>query len=174
MLVKIGDPCRAWYLVRTKPKQERVVDELLRIRGLPTHLPRILEPPSHRRAPRNPVPLFPSYLFVQCVLSDVFSDVNYCPGAAGVVRFGQEFAAVEDEFICFLQERQQDRGFLVMGQARKAPTPGSRARVVGGVFAGYEGLVQSYLPARDRVKLLLMLVGGQRLVEVEARHVRCA
>lgn len=174
MLLKTGDPRLAWYLVRTKSRQERTVEGTLGNRGLGVYLPRVLEPPTHRRAPRNPVPLFPGYVFVHCVLTANYSAVNYCPGAVGVVRFGDEFAAVEDDFIHFLRERHGDRGYLVMSQARRAPAPGARARVIKGVFAGYEGLVQHYLPGRDRVKLLLMLVGGYRLVEVEARHVRCA
>lgn len=174
MLLNAGDPRPAWYLLRTKPRQERFVEGLLAARGFNTYLPRVLEPPVHRRAPRGPVPLFPSYIFVHCVLAEHFSPVNFCPGGVGVVRFGSEFAAVEDELIQFLRMRQKDRGYVAVAEARKAPSPGAKARVIGGVFAGYEGLVERYLPARDRVRLLLTLVGGRRLVEVEARHIRCA
>jgi len=44
--------------------------------------------------------------------------------------------------------------------------------VLVGPFAEYEGLVERYMPASDRVRLLLRLVGGGRQVEVEARQIR--
>jgi len=56
--------------------------------------------------------------------------------------------------------------------ARERPREGSRVRVERGPLAGLEGVVTRYLPARDRVRLLLAVIGGVRNVEVDARHVR--
>lgn len=143
-------------------------------RGVLAYCPRVLEPRTHRRAPVGPVPLFPSYIFAYCAVRDRFRTIHFCAGAAGVVRFGNHLAAVEDEFIEQLREREAGRGHLVFRDMRKAPREGSRVRVLSGPLSGYEGLVERYLPSRDRIRILLMLVGGTRRVEVDARHVRCA
>lgn len=174
MLLSFGDPCRAWYLVRTKPRQEASVSNVLDRRGVETFVPRVLEPPGHRRAPRGPVALFPGYVFARCVLPALYPAVQYCPGGVGVVRFGERFAAVEDDFVEFLRHRLGDRGYLVMSQARQVPARGRMVKVIDGMFAGYEGMVERYLPAGDRVRLLLALVGGGRRVELPAGQVRCA
>jgi transcription antitermination factor NusG len=90
------------------------------------------------------------------------------------VRFGEELGAVEDEFVASLREREGERGYLVFADARRAPLKGSHVRVVKGPLQGLEGIVTHYLPAKDRVRLLLTMVGGVRNVEVDARHIRRA
>ena len=172
LLIEPTDPRPAWLLLRTKPKQERAVALALEGRGVKAYCPRVLEPRTHRRAPVGPVPLFPSYLFAHGAPRDSFRAIHFCAGAAGIVRFGDLIAAVEDEFIETLREREGDVGHLVLRDVRAAPRKGSRVTIAAGPFTGYEGLVERYLPARDRVRILLMLVGGTRRVELEARHVR--
>ena len=174
MLVPFTDSRTAWLLLRTKPKQEHNVVQVLHHRALDAYCPHVLEPRAHVRAPVGPVPLFPSYVFARCDVSSQYNTAHYCPGVFGVVRFGQFLAAVEDEFVDLLRSREGERGYLAVREVRKPPVRGQRARVLTGPFAGYEGLVERYMPASDRVRLLLMLVAGGRRVEVEARHLRCA
>ena len=164
----------AWLLVRSKPKREKVVVETLQARGIESYLPRVIEPRTHVRAPQGPVPLFPSYVFARCVPGERYAAVHYCPGGLGIVRFGALVAAVEDEAVEGLRQREGERGYLVYGEVRRAPREGSRVRIVGGPLQGFEGIVARYMPARDRVRLLLTVIGGVRQVEVDARHLRCA
>ncbi len=172
MLVAPTDPRLLWFLLRTKPKQERAVVETLTARSVTAYCPLVLEPRWHRRAPRGPVPLFPSYVFARFLTAESFGMVNYCPGAAGIVRFGGELAALEDAAIDGLRAREADRGYVEVKAARGGPREGSRVRIERGPLAGLEGVVTRYLPARDRVRLLLAAIGGVRNVEVDARHVR--
>jgi transcription antitermination factor NusG len=172
MLVQPTDPRLLWYLLRTKLKQERAVVETLSARGVEGYCPRVLEPRWHARAPRGPMPLFPSYVFARFLAAESFAAVNYCTGAAGVVRFGTALAAVEDAVVAELREREGERGYVEFKAVREKPREGERARIERGPLAGLEGVVTRYLPARDRVRLLLALVGGARNVEVDARHVR--
>jgi transcription antitermination factor NusG len=174
MLIDLDDPNPRWLVVRTKPKQERAASELLRHRALDVYCPRVLEPRTHRRSPAGPMPLFPSYVFARAVAREHYSAVHYCHGVNGILRFGERLAAVEEEFIAMLKERAGERGYLVFGQVRKPLVKGSRVQVQAGPLAGYEGIVAQYLPAAERVRLLLKLVSGTRRVEVDARHVRCA
>jgi transcription antitermination factor NusG len=174
MLIALDDPRLVWLLLRTKPKQETAAVQALGAREVPAYCPRIVEPRWHVRAPRGPVPLFPSYVFAQCVVKERYAAVRYCSGVSGIVRFGEALAAVGDDFVASLREREGERGYVVIAEARRAPTKGSRVRVVHGPLHGLEGIVTQYLPAKDRVRLLLTMVCGVRNVEVDARHIRCA
>ena len=174
MLISLDDPRQVWLLVRTKPKQEYALVQGLEGRGVAAYCPKVLEPRWHAHAPQGPVPLFPSYVFAQCVPTEKYAAVRYCPGTSRIVRFGEKLGAVEDEFVESLREREGERGYLVFADARRAPLKGSRVRVVRGPLQGIEGIVTHYLPAKDRVRLLLTMVGGVRNVEVDARHIRCA
>jgi transcription antitermination factor NusG len=172
VLISPADGRALWLVVRTKPKQERAVLGTLCARGVEGYCPLILEPRWHRRAPRGPVPLFPSYVFARCVVRDEFAAVNYCAGVSGVLRFGSEVAAVEDEIITKLKEKEGERGFVEIKAIRRAPQPGERVHIERGPLAGLEGIVSRYLPARDRVQLLLLLVSGRRAAEVDAGSLR--
>ncbi len=174
MLVPPDQPTAVWLLLRTKPKKERAVAETLAGRDVPAYVPLVLEPRWHTRAPRGPVPLFPSYVFAHCVPRERFAAVNYCPGAAGVVRFAGELAAVEDAALALLRDREGERGYLVFGEVRREPKAGSRVRIVKGPLAGFEGIVERYLPARDRVRLLLAMISTVRRIEVDASHIQPA
>jgi len=150
------------------------VVEALAGRGIEAYCPRILEPPRHRHAPRGPVPLFPSYVFARCLLPERYLAVHYCTGAVGVVRFGEEVAVLDDAIVEALRQREGERGYLVVQEVRRHPARGEAVRIVEGPLAGLSGVVQRYLPGRDRVRLLLSVLRGVREVEVDARHVQRA
>ncbi len=172
MLITLDEPRQVWLLVRSKLKQESVLVLALAGREVEAYCPRVLEPRRYARAPHVPVPLFPSYVFARCVPKDKYTAVRYCTGAAGIVRFGDRIGAIEDDFVASLREREEGRGFLVIADARRTPAKGARVRVVGGPLRDLEGIVTHYLPAKDRVRLLLTAVSGVRNVEVDIRHIR--
>ena len=174
MLVPFTDSRAAWLLLRTKPKQKHNVVQVLHHRALGAQCPHGLEPRRHAHGPFGPVPLFPSDVLARCAASSQYTAASYCSGAFGVVRFGEFLAAVEDAFVDRLRSRGSERVYLAAREVRKQPVGGSGTHVLAGPFAGYEGLVKRYMPAIDRVRLLLMLVGGGRRVEVEAHQAKCA
>ncbi len=174
MLVLPDESRQVWLVVHAKPKQEAALVEALHGRGIVGYCPRVVEPRLHARAPHVPMPLFPSYVFARCAPVEKYQAVRYCHGAAGIVRFGERLGAVAEEFIALLREREGERGYLLFSETRRAPAAGARVRIVQGPLQGVEGIVTHYLPARDRVRLLLTMVGGIRNVEVEAGHVRGA
>jgi transcription antitermination factor NusG len=174
MLLTSSDVRISWLLVRSKPRLEGLALETLSARGFETYCPRILERPTHRHAPTGPVPLFPGYLFCRGILLEHFHAVTFAHGVSGFVRFGERFAALSDEEVEALRSREEGRGYLVPRDIRVAPTKGSRVRVVEGAFKGYEGLVMDYCSAKERVKLLLLLVTGSLRVQVPTEQVRVA
>ena len=174
MLISAVDPRPHWFLLRTKSKQERRALETLEARGIPSYCPKMLEPHPRPWEAKGPVPLFPGYVFAWLIVGDRWAAAQYCPGAAGFVRLGEAFAALEKEAIEALRLREEGRGYIVIGRPRKELRPGSRVRVVGGVLSGIEGIVNRYIPGRARVQLLLTLACGFRAAEVAASSVRCA
>ncbi|HKC25477.1 MAG TPA: transcription termination/antitermination NusG family protein [Thermoanaerobaculia bacterium] len=159
-----------WLLVHTKPLQEALAEHALVERGLPVYCPRVIEPPSHVRAPRGPVPLFRSYVFCRAVPEEGFAAITYCPGVDRLVRFGDAFATLRDEDVDFLTEREDGRGYLVI-----PPRPihlGDPVRVLSGPFGGFEAVVERLLPSSERVRLLLRVASGTWRAIVPIREVR--
>lgn len=159
-----------WLLVRTKPKQEAMAAQFLTLRGLQPYCPRVIEPPSHPRAPKGPVPLFPSYVFCRADLPDDFSAITFCPGVRRLVRFGDRFAMLSDVDVDFLKQREGERGYLVI--PRVPPAAGDFVRLTLGPFSGFEAIVESYLPSHERVRLLLRLASGTWRAVVPASDVK--
>ena len=174
MLISPVDPRPHWFLVRTKAKQEGKALGMLDARGIVSYCPRMLEPRRRPWEPKGPVPLFPGYVFAFLGLGDQRAAAQYCPGATGFVRFGEAFAALEDEAIEAFRSREEGRGYILIEWPREELRPGSRVRVEGGVLSGMEGIVSRYIPGRERVKLLLTLTCGVRAADVAANCVRCA
>jgi transcription antitermination factor NusG len=158
-----------WLLVRTKPKQEAIAEQALRVRGLPVYCPRVVEPPAHARAPRGPVPLFPSYVFCRATPEDGLAAATYCPGVRRLVRFGERFAALRDADVDRLRACETDRGHLVV------PTPpfepGITVRLAAGPLSGLEAVVDRPLPSGERIRLLLTVASGSWHAIVPARDV---
>lgn len=174
MLLNASETRASWLLLRSKPRQEALALESLSSRGFETYCPRVLEKQSHRYAPSNPVPLFPGYLFCRAVLTEAFRAAGFAHGVGGFVKFGERFAALDDDDVERLRQGEGERGFLVARELRVAPKKGERVRVVTGAFKGYEGVVMDYCSGKERVRLLLMLVTGSLRVEVPAEEVRVA
>ena len=173
MLVAKTDERAHWFLVRTKRLQERKAAQSLEGRGIPAYCPLLLEPRLSRFAPRGPVPMFPGYVFGCLALGQSFAAAHYAPGTTGLVRLGEGFAALEDELVRELKAREADRGYVVLDLLPRQVRVGMRVRVTRGALRGWEGIVSRYVPARQRVRILLGLTYGVRSVEVDAADVTC-
>ena len=132
----------SWYALYTRARHEKRVDALLRERGFEAYLP--LVPRLRQWHDRKKVvefPMFPSYVFVRSVRSDL-TDRLATPGVASVVRFdghpipipSEEMANVR-RFVKALAESGTD--------AQLAPlvSTGQAVRVISGPFSEVEGIV---------------------------------
>jgi transcription termination factor NusG len=173
VLVAGTDERPHWLLVRTKRLQERKAAQALEARRIEAYCPMVLEPRLSRFAPRGPVPLFPGYVFGRVALRETFAAAQYCPGSVGLVRLGDGFAALEEKLVAELKEREGARGYAVLDLVPRQLRNGVRVRVTRGALRGWEGIVSRYVPARQRVRMLLGVAYGVRAVEVDAADVRC-
>lgn len=156
----------AWYCARTKPKHEHIAAATLRRNlGLQAFLPRLrIERATRRGAVRSIEPLFPCYLFVHCLIEEQLDEIKYANGVSSLVRFGGKIPMVEDSIIEELQDCfEADEPMTV--EHRLAP--GSEVSVAGGAFDGMRAHVLRNLPARQRVQILLDILGQPTPVEVD-------
>jgi transcriptional antiterminator RfaH len=156
----------AWYCARTKPKHEHIAAATVRKNlGLEAFLPRLrVERATRRGAVQTIEPLFPCYLFVRCVIEERLDEIKHTNGVSSLVRFGGKASVVEDSIIEELQDCfEADEPMTVENRL----APGSEVSVTGGAFDGMRAHVLRNLPAKQRVQVLLDILGQPTPVEVD-------
>ena len=147
-----------WYVALTRPKSETFAAEHLARQDFEYFLPRMAV--TRRRARRFVTsfdPVFPGYIFIRMDLSyDLWRKVNGTRGIRTLIMAGERPLAVSPGVVETLRASTGDGGALVF---RKSLRPGAEVRLVSGPFAEALGVVER-LGSRDRVSLLLSLVGG--------------
>ena len=157
-----------WLVVRTKPRQERVAMEHLGQRGVETYCPMFLEPPWHPRAPRGPMPLFTSYLFVRRPREERINAVKYCPGVLRALTVDGKLATVEENVIDALKVREGERGYILPEEVLRGIHCGQTVRVMAGPLRGMSGVFRGYLRGRERATVLLEFLRTHCEVELDA------
>jgi len=153
-----------WFAVWTRNQYEPKVESALERKGLNVFLPRV-RVPSRRRDRRVVLdqPLFPGYLFLRFAPSrEAYVRIA---GTDGVVRvLGERWDALHP-----VPDEQVDAVRRIVGAGDVRPLPwirvGDRVRIVGGVLAGVEGLVQTWHAGRATFVVSVDLL--QRSVGVE-------
>ena len=112
--------------------------------------------------------LFPGYLFARFEYRERRRQINALPGVAGVVHFGKRQAPIDDPVMAELRALVQDNETV---QVTADPQPGSEVVIGSGSLSGLRVLVTRVIPARQRVAILLELLGSQREVEIERDRV---
>jgi transcriptional antiterminator RfaH len=160
----------AWYALYTKPNAEARVARGLEMRGFKFFLP--LLPPSKPDA--RPQPLFPSYLFVQCDLSEVIVDqLQFLPGLRHIVEFSGKPAVVPHDAI-ELMNRELDEIEAAGGLLKHQFRPGDTVVIDSGPLAGLRGVFQGPLGPAERVRILVRFLGETNRAEVPLEAIRKA
>jgi transcriptional antiterminator RfaH len=159
-----GRSCE-WYCARTQNKREHIAAHWLRARhGIESFLPRIrYRRVEARGAVWTTEALFPNYLFVRCDLARAWQQVQCVPGVTELVRFGSQCPSIPGEVIEGLRALLGAQDVYVI-EDRLAP--GDAVRIFEGPFEGLEAIVTRVLPAGERVRVLLELLGRQTSVEL--------
>ena len=161
----------AWYSARTKPKHEHIAAANLRKNlGVEVFSPRLqLEKITRRGLVHVTEPLFPCYIFVRCVLEERINDIQHSVGVNRLVSFGGKFPPVADGVIVELQNCFENEEIVSVASVFE---PGDEVTVAGGAFAGMSALVLKNLPAKQRVQILLDVLGQTTTVEMKREVVR--
>jgi transcription antitermination factor NusG len=166
-----ADPAR-WYCVQTDRLREGEVRDRLEDQGFGTFLPLVIAMRAVRPGVRQAtaIPAFPTYLFARFdVQADRWRSIIYTRGVRGL------FSSTPDRPSPV--PARQIEALLAMGYDKPIaadPRPtlisaGLVVRVTDGPFADHEGVC--LWDDRQRVRLLLDILGGKREVTVARRLV---
>jgi transcriptional antiterminator RfaH len=161
-LEAIHEEAKNWYAILTKPRCESVAAGHLSNKGIKHFYPKLLLPTPTRRG-NQIVPLFPSYLFVHTdVFSSEFYQILWCRGVKRFVSFGDVPAVVDNDTVDLLIRSADGDGLI---PARPKLKFGDQVTVADGPFKGILGIIQDPPDSRNRVRILMGILG--RGVEVE-------
>jgi transcriptional antiterminator RfaH len=165
------DSAVRWYVVHTQPNNEGRAEMHLRRQGFMTYFPRHLRRRRHaRRVEMVARPLFPRYLFVGLDLAkDRWRSVQSTFGVSGLVTAGEMPVSVSDQLVGEIRAREDAEGYVTLGLPAGL-TSGSRVRLIDGLFAECQGVLERIADDR-RVSVLLSLLGREVRVFVKAASV---
>lgn len=160
----------AWYCVRTAPKHEaRVAALLQREMNLEVFAPKIRFRRSRMgRSMWVTEALFPGYLFARFVYFTSYRQIRAMPGVSTIVHFGERPAVVPEDVVALLRANVSDTETL---EIAPLPEPGSEVLLISGPLRGLQLLVTRVMSARQRIAVLLEMLGMQREIEVAADSV---
>ena len=149
-----------WYLIQTKPRQERRAEENLQRQHFECYQPK---KPSVANE-RTDEALFPGYLFIRLDRElDNWYPIRSTRGVARVVAFGSEPTPVRDELIEQLRQR------LATPPQKPRFEPGERVQLHGGSFNELEAIFVSD-DGEKRSVILLNLLQREQRVRVPTRY----
>jgi len=153
---------KKWYLIQTKPQQESIAAQNLSNQGFEIFHPKAI-------IKNKTVSLFPRYLFIE--LDDKaqnWTPIRSTKGVANFVRFGLRFAIVPNKIINMIKiQQQQTIEKLINIYSHQK---GDDIEIQSGAFKGQKAVFQNY-NSRDRVIVLLKLIGQQQEVELLEKEV---
>lgn len=160
-----------WYAIHTQPNNENRAEENLRRQGFATYLPRYLRRRRHgRRTDIVARPLFPRYMFVGLdVERDRWRAVLSTVGVSNLVGSGEKPIPLLDTIIDEIRAREDTQGFVMLSLP-PGLKPGSTVRLVDGLFADCQGLLERSAD-NQRVAVLLSLLGRKVRVSVPVASV---
>ena len=144
---------KKWYLIKTKPRQEKKAKQNLENQGYVAFFP--LAKINDRL-----VALFPSYLFVQLnEKTQNFSPIYSTKGVSYFVKFGLNFAKVPTSVIKFIKANQHITTEKLINLDKFKP--GDKVQISDGAFKNYLAIFKCY-KSDDRVILLMNLLGNKQ------------
>lgn len=154
-------PASRWFVLHTKPRQEKALAESLTALGIPHYLPTLRKVKfyGHRRRTVE-APMFAGYLFA---IGDKESGyrANETKRVAGIIEVAdQERLAGE------LRQIHVASASGLRVDSYRYLTAGRPCRVLAGPLRGVEGVVES-LPRADRLILQVQALGQAIAVEVD-------
>jgi transcriptional antiterminator RfaH len=162
---------KSWYVLHSHPNKEDLLWQQLLARGVEVFYPRIHANPVNPRS-RKIKPYFPGYLFVCADLEQLgLSTLQWMPYATGLVMFGGEPSALPENIVQLIRQRVDEIN-TAGGEVLDALKPGDRVVIQDGPFEGYEGIFDVRLSGKDRVRVLLQMLGARKVpVEMKAGQI---
>jgi len=160
-----------WYLVHSKPRQERLAMENLERQGYQCYLPTLpTEKISRGVLTFADEALFPRYLFIRLgndLSAKGWGPIRYTTGVSRLVSFGAEPARIDDGLMTQLQASESS----FKERPVRLFEVGERVRIAVGPFSGIEGVFQ-IAEGDKRVMVLIELMSKPLSVGVAPSMLR--
>jgi len=158
-----------WYVCQTKPRQESLAVRKLEEQGYEVFLPKLtLWQKKKDHWCRTEKVMFPRYAFVSCASrKQSIAPIRSTPGVTGLVSFGNTPATLDQHVLDAIRAIADE-------QSRPPPEQslpfkiGETVSVADGPLKGLSGIVSNV--ARERVVVLLTLLGREKPIAVPADH----
>ena len=160
-----GPKEQRWYCIRTHNKREHIAAaHLQQLPDLEVFNPQLRLMRCTRRGRFcNTEPLFPNYLFARFELEQMLERVSCTPAVRFVLRFGERLPEIPDPVIADLRNQLTDVSSRILTDA---PAEGDEVEIANGAFVGTKALVTHVLPAKQRVRILLEVMGRSVATEL--------
>lgn len=152
-----------WHVVQTKYRQEELAINQLREQGITLYRPRLRAPRARGLRIES---LFPNYLFVRIGSVEESVQVHYTWGVRKILGFGDRPCPVSDEFVELIRARESEDGCIRPSKVFRF-SANDRVLLQGGAFHGLEALFQQYRPAKQRIQVLLTIMGRPLLLDID-------
>jgi transcriptional antiterminator RfaH len=153
---------KKWYLIKTKPRQEKIAVVNLQNQNYHVYCP-------HTKINKKSVILFPGYLFIQLdeELQD-WSPIRSTKGVVNFVRFGLSYAKISDNVIQIIQNNEVStlEKFKNLNKFKS----GDKVEITEGVFKNCVGIFNTF-KSDERVILLLSLMGQQQSIDLDKKSI---
>jgi len=147
-----------WYLIKTKPRQEKIAKQNLKNQGYGSFCPIV-------KINNRLVVLFPGYLFVQLnEKTQNWSPINSTKGVSHFVKFGLNFAKVPTSVIKFIKTNQHITTEKLINLNKFKP--GDKVQISDGAFKNWVAIFKCY-KSDERVILLMNLLGREQSLSVK-------
>tara|TARA_B110000003_G_C16450007_1_gene457549 strand:+ start:85 stop:558 length:474 start_codon:yes stop_codon:yes gene_type:complete len=146
-----------WYLLKTKPRQEKVAVSNLENQGYHAYCP-------ESEINKKIVVLFPGYLFIY--LDDEtqnWSPIRSTKGVISLVRFGLHFARIPKSVIELIKINELNTIEKIKNLSKFKK--GDKVQITDGVFKNCIAIFES-LKEQDRVHILMNLLGRQQNINL--------
>jgi len=165
-IVKLKAPkMKKWYLISTKPNQEKIAKLNLENQSLEAFLPILVTVDPRKRTVINSKVMFTGYIFSRFdVQIQDYSFIRSTRGISRVVRFGNRLAEVSDDFILKLKSRSDYDQSFVKEMKIKQYVYGDTVLVTGGLLKGRKGIFIK--KSKDRAKILIDILQKKIAVEL--------
>jgi transcriptional antiterminator RfaH len=159
-----------WYVVRTKPHNEKRVHHNLGQMGVETLCPMLFEHYVSRggEGASRIIPLFPGYIFGRFSAVQQWHSVRFTRGVREVLCAEGRPVPIDDEVVRIVESKVASDGLV---RPVDVIQPGERVVIRGGPFDGLIGILESPTHHETRLTVLLTLVNWSARVEIARAHV---
>ena len=153
-----------WYVIQTKPKKEEEAKSYLSTAGVEMFNPLIETFTLRNKGMSKELkPLFPGYIFGRFDLESNYRLVKWAKGVKKILGFGAYPTPIPEEAVEIIKERTNPQGIV---RAKHDFEPNDVVRVKTGPMKDLAGIFERWLSDRERVRILLKIIGYQPAVEM--------